>query len=238
MQLKGWFSFILILIVCISIEPVLVGQSRRKPNYQPIKPIEPLKFEKKIEPSNSPEILLSGMEPKAAAQNSQNGPDIGVDYVVVTSLRVNLREAPDVRSRVLLTVPQGDLLVMLKAVAFTSWYNVIHVKTNQEGWVHASTVTVRRTQNQKPKITIPGTEISGHGNPSLAVTNETELALTLKIGEVRWVFSPKETKTIELVPGQYGFFASAPGVIPDFGDQLFQSGYGYTWRFYIEYKLR
>lgn len=49
----------------------------------------------------------------------------------------------------------------------------------------------------------------------------------------RYTFAPQETKTVYLTPRKYKFHASAAGVIPDFGEQTFQSGYRYTWRFDI-----
>jgi len=185
--------------------------------------------DKKVVSLTKPPIPLSEFRPIDDPQD----PDIGVDYVVVTALRVNLREAPDITSRILLTVSQGERLVLLKTTVSTSWYNVIHVGTNTEGWVHASTVRISRTLKPKPKMTIEGTVTSGYENPTLEVTNDTKLALMLKIGDIHYAFYPGESKTLKLRPGMCSFFASAPGVIPDFGEQEFQMGYEYSWRFYI-----
>jgi cytoskeletal protein RodZ len=206
---------------------------------QPQKEADPLKLiEPTIEPAVKTPIPLEDLKAETITPEPLNSPDLGVDYAVVTSLRVNLREAPDAAARVLLTAPKGAMLVLLQSPTETTWYNVIDVKTNQEGWVNASAVKINHTQNRKPDLRIPGTRTASSGDPSLEVKNDSSETLTLKVGDRRYSFSPKESQTIHLPPGEYKYFASAPGVIPDFGDQLFQAGYEYRWRFYIVTTIR
>lgn len=169
-------------------------------------------------------------EPK---QNTPERPDIGVDYAVVTATRANLREDADVNSSAIIEIPKGDLVVLLDRSPVASWYNVIHVKSNQEGWIHSSTILTYYTKNRKPSLTISGRSTGSYKNPTLEVKNDSDKTMTLKLGETRYVFSPQESKTIPLTSGRYSFHASAPNVIPDFGEQNFELGYIYTWRFYI-----
>jgi hypothetical protein len=170
--------------------------------------------------------------PKTRKSASERN-DIGVDYAIVTAERGYLRKNADLSSTVLLEVPKGDLLVLLNTAPDGSWHNVLHVKTNQEGWIHRNAVAAYYTKNPKPKLTIPGRDTGSLKNPSLEVKNDSNKELTLKIGETRYVFYSQETKTIQITPGKYSFYASAPSVIPDFGEENFQAGYVYTWRFYI-----
>lgn len=63
--------------------------------------------------------------------------------------------------------------------------------------------------------------------------NDSDKTMTLKLGDRQYVFSPRESKTIPMSAVRYRFHASAPNVLPDFGDQYFEVGYIYSWRFYI-----
>jgi hypothetical protein len=160
-------------------------------------------------------------------------PDPGVDYVVVTASRANLREDSNITSASLLTLVKGHVLVLLDPSPVGSWYNVIDVETNQEGWIHQSTIAINHTLKPRPLITLPESETGSYGTPYVEVTNDSAKKMTLKIGGSRYVLSPGEIKTIYVSPGTYKFHASAPGVIPDFGEDLFKAGYRYRWRFYI-----
>lgn len=159
--------------------------------------------------------------------------DLGVDYAIITATRANLREATHVNSAVILQIPKGDLVVLLAPDPVGGWYNVLHVKSNEEGWINTSTVLAYYTKNRKPNITIPSRDSGRQGNPSLEVKNDSEKTMALKLGEHRYVLTPQQSKAMTLVPGKYNFHASAPNVLPDFGEQYFQAGHVYTWRFYI-----
>ena len=183
---------------------------------------------KNIPPPRQPEYQIP--ESKRSAPEKE---DIGVDYAIITVTRANLREAADVNSTVIIEMPKGDLVVLLDRTPIDSWYNVIHVKSNQEGWVHYSTILATFTKNRKPNFTIPSRTTGSLKNPTLEVKNDSEKTMTLKLGETRYMFSPKESKTIPLIAGKYSFHASAPSVVPDFGEQNFELGHIYTWRFYV-----
>lgn len=51
-------------------------------------------------------------------------------------------------------------------------------------------------------------------------------------------FAAYETKNIKLIPGEYDFRASAPGVIPYIGTETLNSSQAYSWQFYIRTSLR
>lgn len=174
------------------------------------------------------------IEPKPEPKKDiQSKDDLGVDYGIVTASLAKLREDADITSRSIREIAKGDIVVLLNRTQAGAWVNVIHVRSNQEGWIHSSTITVKYTKNRKPNLTIEGTNTRSSRNPTLEVKNDSDKTMTLKLGESRYVFSPRESKTITLSPARYGFHASAPNVIPDFGDQVFEVGYIYSWRFYI-----
>jgi len=151
----------------------------------------------------------------------------------VTVSYANLRDAPSITSKPLLKLAKGDILVILGSALSDTWYNVIHVESGKEGWIHSSTVEVNYTQNRKPLFQIPRTATGSNKNPALEVTNDTNRILTLKIEDTRYTFAPHEKQTLNFAPGHYKFIASAPAVIPDFGEESLETGYRYSWRFYI-----
>jgi hypothetical protein len=164
--------------------------------------------------------------------------DIGVDYAIVAVTRANLREDADVSSLAIIEIPKGDLVVLLDRVPVGPWYNVIHVKSNQEGWIHNNTIITNFTKNRKPQITIPGRSTGSYKNPTVEIKNDSDKTMTLKLGETRYSFAPNESRSITLTPGKINFHASAPSIIPNFGEQNFELGHIYTWRFYIVTKRR
>lgn len=183
---------------------------------------------KRVKPLSNPEYRTPKTQPA-----TQEVEDLGVDYAVVTAIRANLRDDANANSAAIRELPQGDVVVLLSRDPVGPWHHVIHVKSNQEGWIHSSTITVRYTRNRKPSFTIPGSSTGSSKNPTLEVKNDSDKTMTLKLGDTRYVFPPYESKTIPLSPARYSFHASAPNVIPDFGDQTFEIGYIYNWRFYI-----
>lgn len=187
----------------------------------------------KTRSSPTPPPVTPGHNSTETKRQIREPEDIGVDHAIVTAIRANLRERPDITSATIREIPKGDLLVLLNPYPSGSWYNVIHVGSNQEGWIHSNTVSVKYTKNRKPDLVISGRDTGSLGNPVLEIKNDTEKTMTLKLGDGRYVFSPHESKNIHLSPARYRFHASAPNVIPDFGDQVFELGHIYNWRFYI-----
>lgn len=169
-------------------------------------------------------------EPKSTVSEQE---DLGVDYAIITATRANLREKADANSSAIIEIPKGDLVVLLDRTPTGPWYNVVHVNTNQEGWIHNSTIITSFTKNRKPNLTIPGHNTGSYKNPTVEVKNDSDKTMTLKLGATRHIFSPRESKSIPLTTGKYSFHASSPNVIPVFGEQNFELGHVYTWRFYI-----
>ena len=166
--------------------------------------------------------------------------DTGVDVARVSVKKANLRASADVKSDIILELPQGNLLVLLAKESSGGWYNVIDVETSQEGWIHGNNIEVQFTnerQISKPTLARTATERSD-ANPYVIIKNDSENTLYLKLGANRYVIEPNYSKRVDLISGSYKFYATSPKVLPDIGEISFERGAYYTWRFYTQKVLK
>lgn len=159
---------------------------------------------------------------------------LGQSYLAVTTQKANLRDTPEKESEVLDLLKANSQLFVYSSETTSGYYNVIDIETDQEGWVHSSLVKlVKEIPKSEVSPFSPEGKTSGT-ECSIEVTNNTALSMTLKMNATYYYFDPRETKTLTSSPGAYSYIASAPSVIPYFGDDILQSGYKYSWVFYIE----
>jgi hypothetical protein len=123
--------------------------------------------------------------------------------------------------------------VLLDRNPTDTWYNVIDVETSTEGWISADLIKIKYTANKRTEPLFEARSTGGYSNPTLEITNDSAKTLYLKLAEIRYTILPSSSKTITLNPGIYKYYASAPGVIPDYGEEQLNRGMIYTWRFYI-----
>lgn len=154
-------------------------------------------------------------------------------YLGHTTKQVNLREGPGTDHPVLRSLAGGAQLFVASAKTIDGFYEVIDIRTNTEGYVHASYVLLGEVVaiNQDGVFTPAGRSESQ--NPELQIYNNTELGLTLKMNTVTYYFAAQERRTISVSAGSYNYRASAPGVIPDIGLERLDNRTIYTWEFYI-----
>ncbi len=159
---------------------------------------------------------------------------LGQSFLAVTTQKANLRDAPEKGSEVLDLLKANAQLFVYSSETTGGYYNVIDIETDQEGWVHSSLVKLVK---EIPKSDVSPFSPEGRTTGTeceIEVTNNTSLSMTLRMNSSYYYFDPKEKKTISFSPGACSFVASAPSVIPYFGDDTLLSGYKYSWVFYIE----
>lgn len=159
--------------------------------------------------------------------------DLGVDLAVVAVKEVNLREQPDPSSAIIKTLKYGSLLVLISREDNNSWYNVIDVESGKEGWIISKLVDVRYTQNRQPVAQLERQRGNSTKQPEVTITNDSNVTLYLNFGGSRYTIASNDSTSFTISPGQYKFYATSPGILPDFGEENFEMGYKYTWRFYI-----
>ena len=159
---------------------------------------------------------------------------LGQSYLAVTTQKANLRDMPEKGSEVLDLLKAKAQLFVYSSETTNGYYNVIDIETDQEGWIHSSLVKLLEViSKNKVSPFSPEGRTTG-SNCIIDVKNNTSVSMTLKMNSTYYYFDPRETKTLTFSPGDYTYIASAPSVIPYFGDDTLESGYKYSWVFYIE----
>lgn len=158
----------------------------------------------------------------------------GQSYLAVTNNKANLREAPDKQSEGLDLLDKNVNLFVYSLETTNDYYQVIEIDTDQEGWVHKSLVRIIKEIPRSTESPFSPEGNTGNYDCSIEVTNNTSLSLTLKMNSYYYYFDPHETKTLTVAPGQYEYIASAPSVIPYYGDDHLNAGYKYSWTFYVK----
>lgn len=154
-------------------------------------------------------------------------------YLGLATTQVNLREGPGTEFAIIRALPAGTQLFIISLEEENGFYNVINIQTNEFGFVSKAYVKLGEEvpENKEGIFTKSGN--SDTYNPEVEVYNNTIKTLTLKLNSANYTFIPQEKKKITLPPGTYKYIASAPGVIPYYGNDSLLGNYTYTWEFYI-----
>lgn len=163
------------------------------------------------------------------------GSDPGADLAVVTFRVVNIRAQPDLgdAGTVVGHAIEGSTLAVLDRRPSEPWYHVVDVESGIEGWVHGSVIEVYYTDSTDRPSGFTAERTGDEGPPSVVVTNQTHLELNLRLGKVTYKIDPGLSRQITVEPGAFAYHAWVAGVIPKNGEQSFESGFRYTWRFFI-----
>lgn len=154
-------------------------------------------------------------------------------YLGQVTKQVNFRQGPGTDYGIISSLKSGTQIFIVSLEAENDFYNIIDIATDKEGYIHKSYVKIGNTvkKNEMGMFTPNGK--SSSDNTEIEIFNNTSLTLTLKLNNEKYIFSPKQRKTIILNPGIYDYRASAPGVTPNIGTEYLESNMGYTWEFYI-----
>lgn len=154
-------------------------------------------------------------------------------YLGTITKQVNFREGPGSDYEIISSLKPGTEIFISSLETDNDFYNVIDIKSNKEGYVHKSFVKVGKLVSRSTEsVFTPDGETSTYES-EIRIYNNTSRTLTLKMNADLYYFSPQETKNISIVPGEYDFRASAPGVIPYIGTERLKSNQRYSWQFYI-----
>ena len=159
---------------------------------------------------------------------------VGQSYLATTTQKANLRDLPDKSSEVLDQLVANSQLFIYSLETTNDYYNVIDIETDQEGWIHKSLVKLLSPIPKSDESPFSPAGRSLGDDCIVEVSNNTSIAMTLKMNSFYYYFDPHETKKLTIGPGAYTFLASAPSVIPYYGDDTLVAGYNYSWVFYIE----
>lgn len=180
-----------------------------------------------------PTSISTSNQVKSDANNNQDK-DLNVDYAVITTPKANLRDAASINGLVLSSLKQGDMVVLLETSASDGWYNVIDVATGLEGWLNEATIKINLTNNPKKTQLFEAETLPYFSEPEIVVENASTININLKIGTQLIIIPAKSNKSLKISQGSYKYYASAPGVFPSLGTQIFDNSHRYSWKFWIE----
>jgi hypothetical protein len=149
---------------------------------------------------------------------------------------VNFRTEPSKTGAVISSLKAGTQIFIISSEVDNDFYNIIDINTNEEGYVHKSFIKFGDAVEKNEGGLFSPNGMSSSYDPELAIYNNTNKTLTLKLNATRYTFYPHERKTITLSAGYYDYIASAPGVMPNIGTETVQSNNKYSWEFYIQTK--
>ena len=159
--------------------------------------------------------------------------DPGVDFATVIASQANLRQGPDGASSVLLEVRSSDHLVLLNRTPTGSWYNVLHVDSNTDGWIHGSVIRLVYTRKARPAPVLRAEQVDTYSDPRIELDNKSYKDLNLKVGETIYSIPAYSKRSVTFSSGVHKYYASASGVLPAMGEQTFVVGHRYIWTFWI-----
>lgn len=163
---------------------------------------------------------------------------LGQSYLGTISKQVNFRKGPGSDYEIINSLQPGTQVFILSSESENDFYNIINIKTDEEGFVNKSYVKIGKLISKSDGGFIQETGNSTSYNAEANIFNNTNYTMTLKLNTEVYKFLPKETKNIVLIPGEYSFRASAPNVIPNVGVKNFKINGAYNWQFYIQTRRR
>ena len=157
-------------------------------------------------------------------------------YIGIINKEINLTKGPGDGYEVLKSLIPGTKIFIISDKTENDYYNVIDIDSSIEGYVHKSNIElgeeVKRNEN---KLFVPSGKSDTSLSSKIEVFNDSKHIMTLKLGNINYVFSPYEKSEINVKPGKYTYIVSAVGVNPFYGREEVESGNNYKWGFYIIY---
>jgi tetratricopeptide (TPR) repeat protein len=162
-------------------------------------------------------------------------PPQSVDKARLRVARGNLRSGPSTSDKVVTRLTKGALLALLDREPTGGWYPVVDVASAKQGWIHGDLLQLELAEGEAAARPSPfrGVKVADEAPPRVRVQNDSDLTLMLTLGEEHHSIPPRSVRDLAAAPGRLRYIGAAPGVLPAVGNQLFEQGHEYTWRFWI-----
>lgn len=154
-------------------------------------------------------------------------------YIAYATTNVNLRECPSTDCSILANVPKNEILFVDTEDKIGDFYHVIFVDKDISGYIHSRYVKLYKKVKEENGNILSESGETETFNPTVNVTNDTDVTMTLKLNSEEYHFNAHEVKDLTLSPGEVKIRASSPGIIPYVGKDKVRNNYEYTWKFYI-----
>lgn len=145
--------------------------------------------------------------------------------------QINFREGPGTEYKVVYTIDNSNLLVILPREPKNNFIEVFDIESSSYGFVSKNLVNITDTLYfQKQKFFERSGE-NEEGNVEIELINQTTKTLYIWINRISYSLSPYEKKVLVMDNEDITFFSSAPGLFPAFGKEVLKKGNSYRWNF-------
>jgi len=144
---------------------------------------------------------------------------------------INFREGPGTNFKVLHTINNSNLLVILPRESQNGYVEAFDIETSSRGYVFESLIQIVDTLKfSKQNYFEKGAETES-GNVEIELINSTVHTLYVWINQISYYVSPYEKKVLIMDNEDITYFSSAPGLFPVFGREVLHKGNTYIWKF-------
>lgn len=131
------------------------------------------------------------------------------------------------------SVSKGDALFVISLDSQFGHYNVVHIKSNKEGFIPRKHVSLERVVPQTEDNIFSSIKKSEVRDPVIKIFNSSRIPISVKLNNTIYDISPKERTTIHLKAGRYYYRVSNPEIEPYYGSEELDEYKLYEWEFYI-----
>lgn len=162
----------------------------------------------------------------------------GTPFLGYSTTTVNMRSGPGKNYRVLRTLPKKSSIYVFSDQSTNGYYKAIDIASNDIGYVYSSYVAFEKYLEGSKEGVFKDAGSSYSYNTEVLVRNKSARDIKLIVGNNVYEIPRSSNKTLNIPPGSKYYIASAPGVIPASGTQIFESYSKLEWDFWIETRYR
>jgi hypothetical protein len=144
---------------------------------------------------------------------------------------INFREGPGLSYKVVSTINNSNLLVILPRESKNNYIEVFDIETCSYGFVSENLISVSDSLNFREQLFFERSGENETGEIEIELINQTSKPLYVWINKNTYNLFPFEKKVLVMNTEDITFFSSAPGLFPVFGKEILKKGISYRWNF-------
>jgi len=145
--------------------------------------------------------------------------------------QINFREGPGLSYKIVSTIDNSNLLVILPRAPQNNFIEVFDIETSSYGFVSENLISVTDTLNFQKQHFFERSGTNETGRVETELINHTSKTLYIWINSNIYSLLPFEKKVLIMDTEDFIFFSSAPGLFPVFGKEILKKGSSYQWNF-------
>lgn len=159
------------------------------------------------------------------------GPVFGQLKIASSTSKVNFREGPSKRYKILHTIDKSDLLVILPSKKQNGFVEAFDVETSKSGFVFELLIDVIDTLESQKQSFFEESGVQAEGDIEIKLINRTNTSIFIWINNNFYDVLPHEMKVLILQDEDITYFSSSPGIFPIYGKETLKKGNIYNWNF-------